>query len=136
MAEDKTEEEVVEEKSKFDPEMVALIRSQVLEELESKEERERQTIIQQREEQKEVHEEYVAKMKASSEPWVDIQGWVQTEQGIRVELDWNDAMVKYLRDEGISGTDDEQVVQKWVTMLMHDMAGQMEEEAPEQSDFE
>ena len=131
-----TEDKQDEVKPQFDPDMVELIRGQVLVELESKEERSRQKIIEQREDQKKTHDEYVAKMKASDEPWVDIQGWVQTEQGVRVELDWNDAMVKYLRDNGVSGTNDEQVVQKWVTLLMHDMAGQMEDEAPETSDFE
>lgn len=70
---------------------------------------------------------YIEKMKQSPDPWVDIIGWVRTDEGVKVELEWNEAFVDYLRGNGIKGADDEQVVQKWVTLLLRDMADEMEE---------
>jgi len=119
----------------LDPELVAAVRRQVMEELKSDEERARQDKIIAREDAKKAQEEYVAKMKESSDPWVDIQGWVQTDQGIRVELDWNDAFVDHLKTEGVTGADDDQVVQRWVTLLLRDMTTKLEEENPEKSEY-
>ncbi len=119
----------------LDPELVAAVRKQVMEELKSDEERARQDKIIAREEAKKALDEYVTKMKESSDPWVDIQGWVQTDQGIRVELDWNDAFVDHLKTEGVTGADDDQVVQRWVTLLLRDMTTKLEEENPEKSEY-
>ena len=119
----------------IDPEMLAVLKKQIMQELKSEKEVIRQEIIEAREEAKKAQDIYVEQMKASHDPWVDIQGWVTTEQGVRVELDWNDAFVAHLKSEGIKGADDDQVVQKWVTLLLRDMSSQLEEEAPEQSDY-
>ena len=63
------------------------------------------------------------------EPWVDIKGAVEDPQhGIKMELDWNDAFVEFLRDNGIQGTDDEVVVQKWITLLYRDLIEQNSEQ--------
>ena len=80
-----------------------------------------------REEEDIEQKKYIEKMKQSPDPWVDIIGWVRTDEGVKVELEWNDAFVDYLRGNGIKGSDDEQVVQKWVTLLLRDMADEMEE---------
>ena len=59
------------------------------------------------------------------EPWVDINGIVEDpKHGIKVDLDWNDAFIEYLRENGIQGTDDEVVVQKWITLLYRDLVEQ------------
>ena len=84
--------------------------------------------------EKEKHLELVRTMKASPDPWVDIAGWVHTEAGVKVELDWNDAFVDYLRGEGLAGTDDDQVIQKWITLLLRDMTEQLTD--GESSDYE
>lgn len=56
--------------------------------------------------------------KNSNEPWVQVIGeHVDDEHGIKIELDWNDAFVKYLRKNGYTGVSDEAVVQKWLTHL-------------------
>lgn len=58
----------------------------------------------------------------SSEPWVQIIGAdANSDEGIKIELDWNQAFVDYLRDNGIKGTDDEQVVQRWLTILLQEL---------------
>jgi len=64
-----------------------------------------------------------------AEPWVDIKGAIEDpEHGIKMELDWNDAFVTYLRDNGITGADDEVVVQKWIALLYRDLMEQKQTE--------
>lgn len=116
-------------------ELKAELKAQIMDELKDdqvkrmeleKERRERETLEQQ---------EYIKRMKASPDPWVDIVGWVRDSQGVRTELEWNVAFVDYLRGEGVTGVDDDAVVQKWVALMMHDMAGRMDEERDEESEF-
>ena len=121
---------------KFDPEMLAAIREQVLQELQSKDEKERLQQRVSREAAKKATDDYVATMKESSEPWVDIQGWVETSEGVNVELEWNDAFVQHLRGNGVTGADEEQVVQQWVTLLLRDMADRMSGKEDKESEFE
>lgn len=61
--------------------------------------------------------------KNSKEPWVQVVGdEIDPERGIRIELDWNDAFVKYLKQSGYTGTSDEAIVQKWLAhMYQHTM---------------
>ena len=52
------------------------------------------------------------------EPWVGYREYklVQTEEGgtgVEFDLDWNDAFVDQLREEGYEGVEDELVVRKW-----------------------
>lgn len=122
-------------KPALDPDLVAAVRAQVMEEMKSEKERTRYEKMAAREEAKKAHDAYVETMKASSDPWVDIQGWVETSEGVRVELDWNDAFVAHLKSEGITGADEDQVVQRWVTLLLRDMTTQLEESQPEQSEY-
>jgi hypothetical protein len=119
------------DKPQIDPEMIAAIKAQVIEEMKSEETRKKEEAKIRREQQKKEHDEYVALMKESDDPWVEIEGWVETKEGVRVELEWNDAFVRHLRDNGITGTDEDQVVQKWIAVLLHDMAGQIDEEVGE-----
>lgn len=120
------------DKPEFDPEVMATMRKQllaeVLEELSSKEEADRQRKILEREKNKVARDEYVTKMKSSNEPWVEVIGIEPTEQGIRTELDWNDAFIDYLKSQGIAGVDDGQVIQHYVTMLLRDMVEEMVED--------
>jgi len=98
-----------------------------LRDLQTEDERKKQALIRTREEEKEARANYVEKMKDSVEPWVDIIGWVETDQGIRVELDWNRAFVNMLIDAGYVGRNDEMIVQQWITILLRDMADRMED---------
>lgn len=116
-----------EKKVTVDPELLAAIKSQVLAELKDETTRRMEESKARREEAHRQYQEYVDRMKKTDEPWVDVVGWSETEQGVKVELEWNDAFVDYLRAQGVAGADDDQVVQKWVTLLLRDMADQMEE---------
>lgn len=80
-------------------------------------------------------EKYVDAMKESDEPWMDIEAWDQDGTGAKIELDWNDAFIKHLRHNGITGADDDQVVQKWIILLMEDMTMKSEDKN-EDGDFE
>ena len=99
------------------------IRKEILEEV--RKEREEEKVV----ELKRLEEEKAEKEK---EPWVDIKGIMEDpKNGIRVDLDWNDAFVDYLRENGITGADDEVVVQKWITMLYRDLIEQQQGERGE-----
>ena len=111
------------------PELIASIKKQVLEELKDDDKRKAAEKEARRNEQQEKHRAYVAKMKASPDPWVEIVGWVPDEHGVRIELEWNDPFITVLRQQGITGADEDQVVQKWLIMLMHDLSQQSEEES-------
>ena len=103
------------------------ITKKVMADLDSRDERERIKRIDEREKNKTAHQKYVDAMKESDEPWVEILGDVeQTAQGVRIAIEWNDAFITFLKSAGITGLDDEQIVQHWVALLTQDMVEQME----------
>lgn len=110
------------------PEVISAIKAQVIAEMQSDDKRKEEEAKIRQAEQKKQHDEYVATMKASPDPWVEIEGWAETPQGVKVELEWNEAFVEELKKQGITGADEDQVVQKWITLLMHDMSSKMENE--------
>ena len=60
-------------------------------------------------------------------PWVEIRSaHTDPVKGIQIELDWNEAFVQYLRDNGINGQDDETIVQRWLAFLYEDLMTRME----------
>lgn len=63
----------------------------------------------------------------SDEPFVTIIGDTITEDGIQLALDWNDAFVKYLRAQGVTGADDTQIVQHWLAMIARQAADKLHE---------
>lgn len=101
------------------------ITKQVLESLKSENESQKMAKEQQKEQENKIYNDYVSTMKDSENPWVDIKGWATDEQGVRVELDWNQAFVEYLKVNGITGTTDDEIVQKWITYLMNDMSAKL-----------
>ncbi len=38
-------------------------------------------------------------------------------KGIKIELDWNEEFVEYLKKNGYTGSSDESIVQKWLGQL-------------------
>jgi len=113
----------------------AELKNQILDELKDDQVKRMELEKERRERETQEQQTYVSKMKDSPDPWVDIVGWVRSTDGVNVELEWNDAFVDYLRAEGITGTDDNALVQKWVAFLMRDMAEQMDETSEEPSQF-
>ncbi|KKL80334.1 hypothetical protein LCGC14_2005790 [marine sediment metagenome] len=67
------------------------------------------------------------KFRDSKEPWVTIIGDTISEEGIQLALDWNDAFVKYLKTQGVTGADDTQVVQHWLAMISRQAADKLSE---------
>ena len=124
----------------IDPSMMEQLKkdltTQIMKELASEQEKKIALVAEERKKAAAERAKYVAKMKQSKEPWVDIIGNVSDGNGIGIELDWNDAFIDFLRASGINGTDDDEVVQRYITLLLRDMADQMEEEQDGVSEFE
>lgn len=57
-------------------------------------------------------------LKNSDEPWCDWVAQGKNDVGqIQVKLDWNSAFIKYLRESGFDGHDEESIVQKYLAAL-------------------
>lgn len=108
------------------PELMAQLRADILKELKDADEQERLRVEAERVVQQTTHQAFLQTMYESKEPWVELQSWADTPQGVKVELEWNDAFVAYLKSQGIAGTDDEQTVQKWVALLLMQLNDRME----------
>lgn len=62
--------------------------------------------------------------RKSSEPWVEVIGEKMDKEGlIELQLDWNDAFIKYLRQHGFRGATDDVIVQQWLISLDRSMEG-------------
>ena len=127
------------------------IKAQIREEME--EEAHQRTLTEVRE-AKQVVEQKEAKEKAeqkaldnykedkmtSDEPWVEMVGHsVDPERGIKVELAWNPAFIKYLREGGIQGTSEEECAQRWLAMVAQDVdsrVGDHDNDGKDDSEFE
>ena len=67
--------------------------------------------------------------KYGDEPWVDVKAIVyDPKQGAKIELDWNDAFIKYLRDNGFTGADENVVIQKYIAILLRNIVTDIGEE--------
>lgn len=72
----------------------------------------------------------------STEPWVSIESTsYDPVKGFRIELNWNAAFVQHLRESGITGRTDDEIVHKWVALLYKDLVERMEQDALEKSDI-
>lgn len=59
----------------------------------------------------------------SDEPQVAIvSSGLDPSRGIKLELDWNDAFIRYLKAAGFEGPDDDTIVQKWLATIYKDLA--------------
>ena len=73
--------------------------------------------------------------KSTQTPHVQIIGTeVDPRKGIRIELDWNEAFITYLRKHGYTGANDEAVVQRWLGELYGQLITDINPE--KKSDFE
>ena len=82
----------------------------------------------------EAFEGYTSTMKDSPEPWVDLKGYQETAQGLKISLDWNTAFIEHLHEEGLRGSDEDDIVHKWLSLLMKKVA--TEDDDPNTGEFE
>ena len=110
----------------IDPEVIATIRNQVIQELDDRDTREREKERIKREDDLKARGDYVRRMKESPEPWMELVAISADERGqIKIELDWNGAFVQQLRENGFNGPDDETIMQRYVAVLAKDVAEDM-----------
>lgn len=63
----------------------------------------------------------------STEPWVEITGeTIDPVRGVQIALDWNPAFIQYLKENGITGRDEDEAVQRWLALLYKDMTDRLE----------
>lgn len=73
--------------------------------------------------------------REGTEPWVEIKSADYSEvKGINIELDWNEAFIQYLKDNGIKGKDEDTIVQKWLAFLYQDLIERLEQKVIDSSD--
>lgn len=66
----------------------------------------------------------------SKEPWIEITSEEFDERkGIRIGLDWNDAFIQYLKDGGVQGATDEEIIRKYLAYLYEDIATRLDDES-------
>lgn len=67
-------------------------------------------------------------------PEVELKGICQDPtKGIKIDLDWNDQFIAYLKANGFSGNNDEHVIQKWLSHLALEVADDLEEVSGERN---
>lgn len=78
------------------------------------------------EEEERLREEYENDPHNSAEPWVEIVGdTIDPVKGISIQMDWNEAFIEYLQDQGFHGIDEDEIVQKWLAMLHADLSNKL-----------
>lgn len=66
----------------------------------------------------------------SDEPWVEIKNMVDNEKGgVKMELDWNDAFITHLRNNGFVGENDDILIQQYISVMSQQVAVDMTEES-------
>ena len=117
-------------------EVIDNLKRQILQDLKTEQAQKEAELEQKRKEEEAAHQAYLDRMYNSTEPWVEIQSWADTPEGARVQLEWNDAFVEYLKKNGIEGTNEEQIVQKWVALLLMQINDSMELPTDRESKYE
>ena len=83
---------------------------------------------------REKHQEYEDR-RNSPEPWVEVIGEsIDPVRGIEIKLDWNDAFIQYLKENGITAKDEDTAVQKWLAFLYQDLMDKFEQKIVDNSD--
>lgn len=73
--------------------------------------------------------------RSSPEPWVEVIGEsIDPIKGIEIKLDWNDAFIQYLKENGITAKDEDVAVQKWLVFLYEDLMEKFEQKIVDNND--
>jgi len=90
-------------------------------------------------ERTEKQRDYNKLMKSSNQPWINIESGnpdeADADKGIPIELEWNDAMIKYLKQSGVPGITEDEIIQTWLNAVYRDMGATEELENPEVGDY-
>jgi hypothetical protein len=76
-----------------------------------------------------------AERYTSIEPWIEIKSdRIDPIRGLIIEMDWNDAFIQHLKENGITHKDENVVVQKYIAMLYEDVVNKMDQQIIDNSD--
>lgn len=67
-----------------------------------------------------LEEEKKTELRTSSEPWIEVKSGKIVNGAIEFELDWNPAMIEYLKENGFTG-DDNQIIQRYLGAIYREM---------------
>lgn len=59
--------------------------------------------------------------KNSNEPWCQVVGEGIVDGQLKLELDWNEAFIDFLLENGFTGKTDEEIVAKWMLMVHREL---------------
>lgn len=59
-------------------------------------------------------------LHTSNEPWIEVKSGKVVNGAMEFELDWNPAMIEYLKQNGFTG-DDDQMIQRYLGALYREM---------------
>jgi len=73
-----------------------------------------------------IEDKKIAEEKAKAEPFLNLKGLVQQSDGkIKIDLDWDDAFIKKLKESGYTGPDENAIIQKYLLELTSEIADDM-----------
>ena len=94
------------------------IRQKVIQEITEKENIEKLKYQQELEEKEKARKNYVEDMRESNIPWFDLTGFVVEGDNLKVEMEWNASFITMLKNAGIAGITDDEIVKKWLNNII------------------
>ena len=68
------------------------------------------------------------KKLSSNEPYIElVSDGFDVEKGIKIDLDWNSALIEHLKENGLQGTNDYEVVRKYLAHMYLNIIEEMGE---------
>lgn len=124
-------------KQQLIPELKEQVRKEVMDDFRTEEARKQEERRLRKEEETKTINAYSDKMKNSPEPWVDVRGLTDVNDGrFKIEMDWNDAFIEECKLQGISGTSEEQIIQKYLSLLAKNIDDQITDDSGADTPFE
>ena len=103
-------------------EMLKAQAAELIEETKRKKDEEQEKLREKVEKAEETISLLTQDMQDSTEPYVIIRSMDFTpEKGIGIQLDYNDAFIKYLVASGINGRNEDEIVRHWLAVLSHNI---------------
>lgn len=61
-------------------------------------------------------------LKPDNDPWFQVIGIPDVDNGIKLDADWNAAFIDILKDMGFNGVNHEIIIQTWLVVMSYQLA--------------